>query len=104
MTSFLMFDLDEIFSKASQGYFEYPDKLQQALKSINKVKDSFFLKLITNVNANTHSIFNKLNLKETIQNQTWLSIIEVKSSLSLLRYERMHAPSFRIFQDPILYT
>ena len=53
MTSFLMFDLDEIFSKASQGFFEYPDKLQQALKSMNKVKDSIFLKLIANVNANT---------------------------------------------------
>ena len=61
LTRFLMLDLDESFSKASFVYFEYPDPISQEI-----------------INAKTYQ--ETLSLEETKQNQTWLNIIEVKSS------------------------
>ena len=42
LTSFLMLDLDETFSKASLGYFEYPDTISSSssIKNITVLQDS----------------------------------------------------------------
>ena len=40
VTSFLMLDLDETFSKASLGYFEYPDTISSSTKNIPLLKES----------------------------------------------------------------
>ena len=40
LTSFLMLDLDEIFSRASLVYFEYPDTISTSIKNIPVIQDS----------------------------------------------------------------
>ena len=40
LTSFLMLDLDETFSKASLGYFENPDTISSSIKNICVLHDS----------------------------------------------------------------
>ena len=39
-TSFLMLDLDETFSKASLGYFEYPDTISSSTNDIPVLQGS----------------------------------------------------------------
>ena len=39
LKSILMLDLDETFSKASVGYFEYPDTISSSIKKITVLQD-----------------------------------------------------------------
>ena len=40
LTSFLMLDLDETFSKASVGYFESPNTISSSIKNVTVLHDS----------------------------------------------------------------